>query len=89
MCGIGKLLQATHTADLVVLGAYGAKRAKSAEVAGKNGGSAMRLIPKSRHHQRVKAPRISISQEEITADLLYPASPRAARQRLSTRRVSR
>lgn len=51
----------------------------------------MRLIPKSRHHQRVKAPRISISQEEITADLLYPASPRGARQRLtaSTPRVSR
>ncbi len=51
----------------------------------------MRLIPKSRHHQRAKAPRISISQAEITADLLYPASPRAARQRVpaSTRRVGR
>ena len=33
-----------------------------------------------RHHHRPKAPRISISQAEITADLLYPASPRAARQ---------
>jgi hypothetical protein len=36
----------------------------------------MRLIPKSRHHQRTKTPRISISQAEITADLLYPASRR-------------
>lgn len=51
----------------------------------------MRLIPKSRHHQRAKAPRISISQAEITADLLYPASPWAARQRLtaSARREGR
>jgi len=44
----------------------------------------MRLIPKSKHHQRVKAPRISISQAEITADLLYPAGPRASRQRLGS-----
>jgi hypothetical protein len=36
----------------------------------------MRLIPKSRHHHRSKSPRIAISQEEITADLLYPASRR-------------
>ena len=51
----------------------------------------MRLIPKSRHHQQAKAPRISISQAEITADLLYPASPRAARQRhpASGRKVGR
>ena len=51
----------------------------------------MRLIPKSRHHDRSKAPRIAISQAEITADLLYPASPHAARQRLaaSGRRVGR
>jgi hypothetical protein len=41
----------------------------------------MRLIPRHRHHFRSKAPRISISQAEITADLIYPASPRAARQR--------
>ncbi len=40
----------------------------------------MRLIPRHRRHQRSKAPRISISQAEITADLLYPASPRAARR---------
>jgi hypothetical protein len=41
----------------------------------------MRLIPRHRHHHRSKAPRISISQAEITADLIYPASPRAARER--------
>ena len=40
----------------------------------------MRLIPKSRHHARSKAPRISISQAEITADLLYPGSRRAVRE---------
>ena len=40
----------------------------------------MRLIPRHRHNQqRQKAPRISISQAEITADLLYPASRRPAR----------
>jgi len=41
----------------------------------------MRLIPRHRHHHRAKAPRISISQAEITADLVYPAAPRAARER--------
>jgi hypothetical protein len=41
----------------------------------------MRLIPRHRPHHRAKAPRISISQAEITADLVYPASPRAARER--------
>jgi hypothetical protein len=40
----------------------------------------MRLITRHRHHQRGKAPRISISQAEITADLHYPAS-RPARHR--------
>ena len=51
----------------------------------------MRLISKSRHHQRPKAPRISISQAEITADLLYPVSPHAVRTRASAsaRRVGR
>jgi hypothetical protein len=33
----------------------------------------MRLRTRQRHGQRAKAPRISISQEEITADLIYPA----------------
>jgi hypothetical protein len=41
----------------------------------------MRLISRHRHHQRSKAPQISISQAEITADLIYPASPQVARQR--------
>ncbi|HEY0391288.1 MAG TPA: hypothetical protein VGC63_06220 [Solirubrobacterales bacterium] len=41
----------------------------------------MRLISRHRHHHRAKAPRISISQAEITADLVYPARPAAARQR--------
>lgn len=36
----------------------------------------MRLIPRHRQHQRAKAPRISITQAEITADLVYPASSR-------------
>jgi hypothetical protein len=40
----------------------------------------MRLIPRHRHQDRAKAPRISISQAEITADLLYPASARALRE---------
>lgn len=31
----------------------------------------MRLIPRHRHNHRSKAPRISISQDEITADLHY------------------
>jgi hypothetical protein len=35
----------------------------------------MRLINRSRRN-RGKAPRISISQAEITADLLYPAGAR-------------
>lgn len=36
----------------------------------------MRLIPKHRHEVRAKAPRISITQEEILADLRYPAGRR-------------
>jgi hypothetical protein len=38
----------------------------------------MRLIHRHRHHSRSKAPRIAISQAEITADLHYPASRRVA-----------
>ncbi len=37
----------------------------------------MRLIHRHRSH-RPKAPRISISPEEIAADLHYPAARRAA-----------
>jgi hypothetical protein len=33
----------------------------------------MRLIPRHRHHHRSKAPRVAVSQAEITADLIYPA----------------
>ncbi len=45
----------------------------------RDGGDAMRLTPRHRHHGRSKAPRIAISQAEITADLHYPAgSPPAA-----------
>jgi hypothetical protein len=36
----------------------------------------MRLISRNRHRHSSKAPRISISQAEITADLQYPAPPR-------------
>jgi hypothetical protein len=36
------------------------------------GGDQMRLIHRSRHQRRGKAPRIAISQAEITADLNYP-----------------
>jgi len=41
----------------------------------------MRLIPRHRHHHRPRPLRVSISQAEITADLLYPASPRSVRAR--------
>jgi hypothetical protein len=37
----------------------------------------MRLISRHKQHARAKAPRISISQAEITADLHYPASVRS------------
>jgi len=43
----------------------------------------MKLIPRHRHNQRPRPPRISISQAEITADLLYPAYPRATRERIA------
>lgn len=51
------------------------------------GGDAMRLI--HRHHRgnhHAKAPRVSITQAEITADLLYPAGPRPGRAAMSGRR---
>jgi hypothetical protein len=41
----------------------------------------MRLIHRRRHHTRGKAPRIAISQAEITADLQYPAGSPVARLR--------
>jgi hypothetical protein len=42
------------------------------------GGDAMRLIHRHRHHGRSKAPRIAISQAEITADLHYRGGSRLA-----------
>jgi hypothetical protein len=33
----------------------------------------MRLIPRHRHQQRRRKARITITQEEISADLHYPA----------------
>jgi hypothetical protein len=41
----------------------------------------MRLIHRHKHHQRDKAPRIAISQAEITADLQYPLGSSRAVQR--------
>jgi hypothetical protein len=38
----------------------------------------MRLIHRHRHHGRSKAPRIEISQAEITADLHYRGGSRLA-----------
>jgi hypothetical protein len=38
----------------------------------------MRLIPRHRHSRR-KAPRIAISEQEIAADLHYPASRRGGK----------
>jgi hypothetical protein len=47
----------------------------------------MRLIPRHRHNSRSKAPRIAISQAEITADLHYPlGSGRPAQRTLATAR---
>jgi hypothetical protein len=40
------------------------------------GGAEMRLIPRHRNNRR-RVPRISLSQEEIAADLHYPADRRA------------
>jgi hypothetical protein len=40
----------------------------------------MRLIHRHRNHHHRKAPRIAISQAEITADLNYPAGAPSLRQ---------
>lgn len=49
----------------------------------------MRLIPRHRNRQR-KAPRIAISQAEITADLHYPGGSRPGRRvPLATQRGGR
>jgi hypothetical protein len=49
----------------------------------------MRLTTRQRHQHRAKAPRISISQEEITADLIYPARQTAPVVGPSARRKRR
>jgi hypothetical protein len=38
----------------------------------------MKLTHRHRNRHRAKAPRVAISQAEITADLLYPAPARAS-----------
>jgi hypothetical protein len=40
----------------------------------------MRLIPRHRHQQRRKRSLIAITEAEISADLHYPAAPRAPRR---------
>jgi hypothetical protein len=49
----------------------------------------MKLIPRHRSAHRAKAPRIAISQAEITADLHYPASRAAEARRALERRGPR
>ena len=46
----------------------------------------MKLIPRHRH-QRPRAPRIAISEAEISADLHYPASARRPRRSADARRL--
>jgi hypothetical protein len=47
----------------------------------------MRWIHRHRHNQRTKLPQISISQEEILADLLYPAGRGHRPDAVAVRRV--
>jgi hypothetical protein len=49
----------------------------------------MKLISRHRSHSRSKAPRIAISQAEITADLHYPASRAAGPAGATDRRQAR
>jgi hypothetical protein len=49
----------------------------------------MRLTTRHRHRHRAKAPRIWISQEEITADLIYPARLPAPEAGAASRRKRR
>jgi hypothetical protein len=51
--------------------------------------STMRLISRQRAARRGTAPRIAISQAEITADLHYPAAARTAPVAGSGRRGAR
>ena len=47
----------------------------------------MRLIPRHRHQQRQRRARISITQEEISADLHYPAAAREPQRASGYRRI--
>jgi hypothetical protein len=47
----------------------------------------MRLIPRHRHSQRRRKSRITITQEEISADLHYPAAAPASQRATSYRRI--
>ena len=47
----------------------------------------MRLIPRHRHPQRRHRSRITITQEEISADLHYPAGAPEARRPIAYRRI--
>lgn len=47
----------------------------------------MRLIPRHRHQQRRRRARITITQEEISADLHYPAEAPEGRQPTAYRRI--
>ncbi|HET9677928.1 MAG TPA: hypothetical protein VFP21_10540 [Solirubrobacterales bacterium] len=47
----------------------------------------MRLIPKHRHQQRQRRARITITQEEISADLHYPAGQREPQRATGYRRI--
>jgi hypothetical protein len=47
----------------------------------------MRLIPRHRHQQRQRKTRISITEEEISADLHYPAAAREAQRAVGYRRL--
>lgn len=47
----------------------------------------MRLIPRHRHSQRRRKSRISITREEISADLHYPAGTQDRGQATAHRRI--
>ncbi len=46
----------------------------------------MKLIGRNRNGRRRRAPRISITQDEIRDDLLYPASRRPVERAITARR---
>lgn len=47
----------------------------------------MRLIPRHRHSQRRRKARITITQEEISADLRYPAGASDRQRATGYRRI--